>query len=103
MTGSKERPEIVVASSDAEREAIYRFRYRVYVEEMNRYRSVADHDGKRLVEPDDARSHLFYASDGEAVIGDDAAHLGRRCALHRAAHRAVRPGALSSPRFRRSS
>ena len=69
MTDDKTSPVIEAASSDAEREAIYRFRYRVYVEEMNRYRSIADHDGKRLVEPDDAQSHLYYAADGEAVVG----------------------------------
>ncbi|MEM7427887.1 MAG: cyclic nucleotide-binding domain-containing protein [Pseudomonadota bacterium] len=59
---------IAEARSAAEREAIYRFRYRVYVEEMDRYRSIADHDGKRLAEPDDETSHLFHAlCDGEVI------------------------------------
>ncbi len=69
MIDDQARPAIAPARSDAEREAIYRFRYRVYVEEMNRYRSIADHAGKRLVEPDDSRSHLFLASDGQDVVG----------------------------------
>ena len=57
------------AQSDEDREAIYRFRYRVYVEEMDRYRAIADHAGKRLVEPDDATSHLFQATLDGSVIG----------------------------------
>ena len=69
MTDERDPPRILAARNEAEREAIYRFRYRVYVEEMNRYRSVADHEGKRLVEPDDARSHLYYAAADEEVVG----------------------------------
>ncbi len=68
MTRSSQIIVIAQAHSEEEREAIYRFRYRVYVEEMDRYRSIADHKGKRLVEPDDAASRLFHAiSDGEVI------------------------------------
>ena len=35
--------EIRTADTDEEREAVYRFRYAVYVEEMGRYRATADH------------------------------------------------------------
>jgi hypothetical protein len=57
------------ADTDEDREAVYRFRYTVYVEEMGRYQDTADHEGKRLVEPDDERSWIFYARDesGEVV------------------------------------
>ena len=39
------------ADTDEDREAVYRFRYSVYVEEMGRYQDTADHEGKRLVDP----------------------------------------------------
>ena len=46
--------EIRTADTDEEREAVYRFRYDVYVEEMGRYRATADHGRRRLVDPEDA-------------------------------------------------
>ncbi len=63
--------EVGRAESDEQKEAVYRFRYTVYVEEMGRYQGVADHAGRRLVEPEDDRSWIFYArdlgADGEVV------------------------------------
>ncbi len=69
MPQSTSKIVISQATSDEDREAIYRFRYRVYVEEMDRYRTIADHERKRLIEPDDAASHLFKATAGGEVIG----------------------------------
>lgn len=63
------KPTIMPATSEADREAIYRLRYDIYVEEMNRYGSIADHHGRRLIEPDDARSRLYVARDGDRVVG----------------------------------
>jgi hypothetical protein len=58
------------ADTDEDEEAVYRFRYSVYVEEMGRYQDTADHEGKRLVEPEDERSFIFYARDGNGdVVG----------------------------------
>lgn len=57
------------AESDADREAVYRFRYGVYVKEMGRYRRIADHDGGRLVEPEDAHSVNYLATDGTDAVG----------------------------------
>ena len=60
--------DILVAQTEGEREAIYRFRYDVYVEEMGRYRSIADHDRRMLVEPEDATAnHVYALADGEVV------------------------------------
>ena len=57
-----------VATTEAEREAVYRFRYDVYVEEMGRYRGVADHVRRRFREPEDDTARIFYAAvDGEVV------------------------------------
>ncbi len=47
--------EVGLAESAEEKEAVYRFRYSVYVEEMGRYQQSADHAGRRLVEPEDER------------------------------------------------
>ncbi|MDH3742281.1 MAG: cyclic nucleotide-binding domain-containing protein [Hyphomicrobiales bacterium] len=61
--------DVRFATSPDDREAVYRFRYRIYVEEMGRYASIADHQGKRLVEDDDASSHLLTAWQGDDLVG----------------------------------
>ena len=55
--------------TQGQREAVYALRYEVYVEEMGRYRTIADHERGHLVEPEDEISRLFCAtdSDGEVV------------------------------------
>jgi hypothetical protein len=59
---------IHLAESDEEKEAIYRFRYEIYVAEMGRYGDAADHDRKMLVEPEDETARIFYAVvDGNVV------------------------------------
>lgn len=62
-------PKIQAVETDEQREAVYRFLYTVYVEEMGRYHSVADHEHGRLVEPDDIQSRLYFATDGNEVVG----------------------------------
>ncbi|MCB1734537.1 MAG: GNAT family N-acetyltransferase [Gammaproteobacteria bacterium] len=62
------RPEIQVAATEAERERIYRFRYAVYVEEMGKRPSYADHAGKRLYDPLDDEATLLYAAAGEEIV-----------------------------------
>src|SRR5262249_14862632 len=61
--------EVGLAETAEEKEAVYRFRYLVYVEEMGRYQGSADHSGRRLVEAEDADSWSFYARDGDEVVG----------------------------------
>jgi hypothetical protein len=57
-----------LAETDEEREAVYRFRYDVYVEEMGRYGEAADHENRLLVEPEDETARIWYAvQDGEVV------------------------------------
>jgi hypothetical protein len=60
--------EIRRATTDEEKEGVYRFRYSVYVEEMGRYNATADHAHKRLVDPEDDCSWNFYAHDGTNVV-----------------------------------
>ena len=65
MTGTV---EVRIATTQAEREAVFRFRYEVYVEELGRYRAVADHEHRRLADPEDDHSWIVYgAVDGEVV------------------------------------
>ncbi len=59
---------IGIAETEEERRAVYRLRYDVYVEEMGRYRSVADHEQRMLYEDCDEQSRISYAAvDGEVV------------------------------------
>ncbi len=61
--------EIHPARSENDFDDIYGFRYRIYVEEMGRYRSIADHDAGKLIEADDERSHLYCARCDGAFAG----------------------------------
>lgn len=61
--------DIRVAHTAAEREAVARFRYSVYVQEMGRYQASADHARKRLADPEDEWSWIAYAVDGDEVVG----------------------------------
>jgi hypothetical protein len=63
--------EVGVAETEDEKEAVYRFRYTVYVEEMGRYQDSADHAGRRLVEPEDDTSFIIYVRDADdgTVVG----------------------------------
>ena len=62
------RSGVRMAETEDEKRAVYRFRYDVYVEEMGRYASVADHENRLLVEPEDETGRIFYAArDGEVV------------------------------------
>jgi CRP-like cAMP-binding protein/predicted GNAT family N-acyltransferase len=58
--------DIRTADTDQERESIYRFRYQVYVEEMGKSLSGADHD-RRIIhdEVDDFSTLLYATGDGE--------------------------------------
>lgn len=60
--------EMGEASTVDEREAVFRFWYSVYVAEMGRYREVADHEHRRLSGPEDERSRIFFARDGDEVV-----------------------------------
>ncbi len=62
------RDGIRLATTDEEKEAVYRFRYDVYVDEMGRYGEAADHANRRLVEPEDASARIWYAAEDGAVV-----------------------------------
>lgn len=57
------------AITPEDREKVYRLRYDIYVEEMGRYRSLADHDRRMFIEPEDATARLYGAIDDEKMVG----------------------------------
>ncbi len=61
--------DIRIAETAEEREAVYRFRYRIYVDEMGRYQQVARHADRQLVDPEDESSWIAYARDGGEIVG----------------------------------
>jgi CRP-like cAMP-binding protein len=69
MFGWLSRLETVhVASTAREREAVYRFRYKVYIEELH-YNYEADHERKWLKQPEDElpETTLLYTGSAEEV------------------------------------
>ena len=61
--------EIRIAETVDEKEAVLRFRYAIYVEEMGRYAGVADRVDRRLGDPEDEWSWISYAIDGDEIVG----------------------------------
>jgi hypothetical protein len=59
---------IFVAETQAEKEAVYRFRYTIYVTEMGRYATVADHERKMLFDAEDATSRITYALQDDEMV-----------------------------------
>lgn len=66
-----------IAREPDEVRAIQRLRYEVYVEELGRYRLLADHDEHLLVEPEDTHSWLPYAADDGHVVATSRLTWGR--------------------------
>lgn len=67
---------ISVATTAPELEAIYRFRYRVYVEEMHRPQKDADHASQRIEDALDATAINLAAWQGDELIGVVRNNLG---------------------------
>ena len=70
------RDGVYPASTDAQRNAIFRQRYEIYVEEMGRYGDIADHSNRWLVEDVDEVSRLFYAVRDGQLVGSIRLTLG---------------------------
>src|SRR5690242_19529937 len=73
-------PHVGVAQTESEREAIYRLRYQVYIEEMG-LPLPADREGKRLLEPPGSGARLLYARDGDTMVATLRLELGKDGAL----------------------
>lgn len=60
---------IELADRVEEREALYAFRYRIYVEEMQRVQKYADCERRRIEDPLDPAGYNLVAWDGQAIVG----------------------------------
>ena len=58
-----------IATAGPELESVYEFRYRIYVEEMQRTQHYADHARRRIVDPLDANGHQIVARQRDALVG----------------------------------
>ena len=63
------RTRIKEVQTSADWDEVYRFRYLIYVEEMDRLQEYADHNQKLIQEPLDRSGHVLaaYADDGHIV------------------------------------
>lgn len=59
---------IARAETEKEKQAIYRFRYKVFVEELGRHADIANHEQGLLYESYDEYSHNFYATDNDEIV-----------------------------------
>jgi CRP-like cAMP-binding protein len=62
--------QVHIAGSDEEREAVFRFRYSVYVEELGRKLGNADHQRRRVHDDEDDKPYtiMLYTSDDEGSL-----------------------------------
>ncbi|TGN17322.1 GNAT family N-acetyltransferase [Leptospira idonii] len=58
-----------LAETAEDKEKIFQLRYDIYVQEMNRKQSFADHSKARIHEPYDDTGYLFLAEDEGTVVG----------------------------------
>jgi hypothetical protein len=67
---------IKLVSNEAERLAVYRFRYEVYVKEMKRTQEYADRELEIVCEPLDKSGHIAFAEDSGRVVGTARFNVG---------------------------
>ncbi|MEQ8667903.1 MAG: AMP-binding protein [Pirellulales bacterium] len=70
--------DVRLATTEEELEAVYSFRYTVYVDEMNRVQTYADHEMRRIVDPLDANGDVFAVWQDGSVVGTVRVNLLRR-------------------------
>jgi predicted GNAT family N-acyltransferase len=61
--------KICIASSEEERSSVYRFRYDIFVQELNLFQESADHNDESFSDEHDPTAHLIYAKDDDGIIG----------------------------------
>ncbi len=75
------RVRIAQAETAEELEAVYRFRYRIYVEEMGRVQHDADHEARRICDFLDHGAINLAAWQGDEVVGAFRVNLSVRGSL----------------------
>lgn len=72
-----ERVKITDARTKLEKQAIYRFRYQIYVQEMGRNIPDADFNKKRIMDDMDSWSYLIYAELDGRIVGTARITIGK--------------------------
>jgi predicted GNAT family N-acyltransferase len=67
---------IQTAKTEEERQAIYRFRYKVYIEEMQKLHVSADHENKFVSDEADAHTILYYTLINQEIAATVRAQRG---------------------------
>jgi hypothetical protein len=67
---------ILKAESEIEKSEIYKFRYSVYVEELNKYHIPANHEEKLMYTKSDRYAVLYYAKANDKIIATVRSHRG---------------------------
>lgn len=65
----KARMQVREATTEEERDRIFRFRYETYWEQQHLLPELCDHERKTLFDADDATARLFYVERGGEVLG----------------------------------
>lgn len=60
---------VQIANTPSVLEQIFRFRYKIYIEELDKNHLEADHEQQMLFDVDDFRSLITYVSDGDTIVG----------------------------------
>ena len=68
--------KIRLATNEADRNAVFRFRYEIYVKEMKRVQKYADHENCMIQEPLDNTGHLLIAEDSGRTVGTARFNVG---------------------------
>jgi predicted GNAT family N-acyltransferase len=77
VTGNSENSiKIYVATTPAEKEEIYHFRYQIYIEEMSKHLPEVDYENMLLYDDMDERSTLLYAKIGSKLIATKRITIG---------------------------
>lgn len=69
--------QICIATTLAEKKAIYQFRYKIYVEEMSKYRLDLTRHDKELSDEMDEWGILIYVKNAKEVIGTARMNIGK--------------------------
>jgi N-acyl-L-homoserine lactone synthetase len=76
MKKSSQDVTIRIAASRIEREAAFRIRYEVYVEEMGWQTEYANHETRQLEQPLDERGDVWIAIAGDTIVGTLRVNVG---------------------------
>ncbi|CUH97288.1 hypothetical protein P22_3415 [Propionispora sp. 2/2-37] len=75
-SSEKDATQVFIATSLAEKKAIYHFRYQIYIEEMSKNIMDADYGRKLLQDELDEWAVLLYAQTGTEIIGTARINIG---------------------------